>query len=69
MATYLEIQNEVKSSSGFVPKTCWIAHVLSDNGKTQRLAPNRKSASERVSPCPVEKRKPIEAALRKHGMI
>lgn len=27
MATYKEIQKYVKDIHGFVPKTCWIAHM------------------------------------------
>lgn len=27
MATYKEIQDYVKATYGFVPKSCWIAHM------------------------------------------
>jgi len=65
MATYREIQAEVKSSSGFVPKTCWIAHILADHGLTGRSAPNRIDQDRRKHPCPAERRPAIEAALRR----
>jgi hypothetical protein len=65
VATYREIQADVKLTSGFVPKTCWIAHVLSDHGLTTRTASNRISEGKPEHPCPAEKRPPIEAALRR----
>jgi hypothetical protein len=69
MATYKAIQARVKSAKGFVPKTCWIAHVKSLNGLTDRVAPNRLSTNERAYPCPPEKGEAIEAAFRHFGMI
>jgi hypothetical protein len=69
MATYKEIQSTVKQTAGFVPKTCWIAHVLSDHGMTTRQARNRTDPSERQHPCPADKRSAIEAALRRLKMI
>jgi hypothetical protein len=41
MPTYEAIQREVGTASCFVPKTCWIAHVLAPLGKKVRVAPNR----------------------------
>ncbi len=41
MATYRQIQDWVKQHYGFVPKTCWIAHVKEISGATIRKAPNR----------------------------
>jgi len=67
MPTYKDIQNEVKRSAGFVPKTCWIAHVRELNGLPVRQAPNRHDPNSRVVPCPPGKRKAIENALRKLG--
>ena len=69
MATYREIQEHVRTHTGRVPKTCWIAHVKSDLGLTMRTAPNRFSASTRQIPCPPDKRQAILAALRHFGMI
>ena len=69
MATYREITDHVRLKNGFVPKTCWIAHVLSDHGKTHRTAPNRQSLEQRTNACPSPKRPAIEAALRHFGMI
>ena len=40
MATYREIQAWIKKQHGFVPKTCWIAHVMSDYNLTTRQASN-----------------------------
>jgi hypothetical protein len=68
MATYREIQVWVKKQYGFVPKTCWIAHVLSDHNLTTRQASNRMNGSLRRYPCPVEKRPAIMAALKHFKM-
>jgi len=69
MPTYREVQAEVRRKHDFTPKTCWIAHVLSDHGKTGRTAPNRIDPSRRAEPCPWNKRGPIESVLKKLGMI
>lgn len=69
MATYKQIQKRVKSQANFVPKTCWIAHVLDGHGLTTRIASNRISPRSREYPCPTEKRAAIEAALRHFRMI
>lgn len=63
--TYKAIQREVRATSHFVPKTCWIAHVLEVLGKRMRVAPNRVDPSARKHPCPAEKQAAMIAALRK----
>jgi hypothetical protein len=68
MATYKQIQDWVKQRHGFVPKTCWIAHVKHMSGLPMREAHNRKGA-ERIKPCPPERVEPIRSALRHFGMI
>ncbi len=69
MATYKEIQNHVRKKCGFVPKTCWIAHVMSDHGLITRSAPNRIDGDARANPCPSAKRASITDTLRHFGMI
>ena len=69
MATYLQIQDRVRASAGYVPKTCWIADVKARHGLTTRQAPNRFSPTSREYPCPPDKIGPIEAAMRHFGMI
>lgn len=69
MATYREIQLAVKKDFNFVPKTCWIAHVLPDHGLTKRQSPNRISATKRKYPCPDHRRADIEKVLRQFKMI
>jgi hypothetical protein len=64
MNTYKAVQRKVKQDAGFVPKSCWIAHVLEMNGQHVRPAHNRKDRGTRQVPCPPDKRKPIERALR-----
>jgi len=54
MATYKQIQDNVRSSHGFKAQTCWIAHVLSDYGLTTRVAHNRKT--------PMSARNPVQKA-------
>lgn len=41
MATYKQIQEYVKYNYGFVPKTCWIAHMKEVCGIYVKKAPNR----------------------------
>lgn len=65
MATYKEIQQAVKEAHGFVPKTCWIAHILSDHGLTKRQSPNRIDTTSRKYPCPAEKRQAIEQTMKR----
>jgi hypothetical protein len=68
MATYKQIIAYVRRNHGFVPKTCWIAHVKEMNGLKTRPAWNRQGW-ERQVPCPEEKRPAIEDAMRHFGMI
>jgi len=67
--TYADIGREVQRIGGFVPKTCWIAHVKSEFGLTARMAPNRLDVKSRKYPCPPEKRPVIVAAMRRLGVI
>jgi hypothetical protein len=60
--TYAAIQAEVKRAAGFCPKTCWIAHVKEQLGFEVRRAPNR-HGTERVFPCPANKRQAIAKAI------
>jgi hypothetical protein len=69
MATYARIQDIVREKHGFIPKTCWIAHVKSDFSLTDGVAPNRVDARLRKHPCPPEKRQAIIDALRSAKMI
>ena len=68
MATYKEIQSFVKANYGFIPKTCWIAHVKEIEGLPIRRAWNRKS-KERQDPCPSDKIGSIRDALFHFNMI
>jgi hypothetical protein len=69
MAGYKDIQARVRTESLFIPKTCWIADVMNEHGLTRRIAPNRLNPNLRTNPCPSEKKKAIEAALRYFHMI
>ena len=69
MATYKEIQTYVKEKYGFIPKTCWIAHMKEVCGISVKNAPNRISPDKREKPCPPEKMKYIKDAFTHFGMI
>lgn len=69
MATYKEIQGYVKETYGFLPKTCWIAHMKELCGIPVKNASNRISPSHREKPCPPEKMPYIKEAFRYFGMI
>jgi len=69
MATYKQIQNDVKKKHGRSVKTCWIAHVKELNGLRPRLAPNRISSRKRENPCPDWAKPLIEDSMRRLGMI
>ncbi len=64
MPTYEAIQHEVRITFGFVPKTCWIAHVFELLDKKLGVAPNRIDPIIRKCPCPSEKQAAIVEALR-----
>jgi hypothetical protein len=67
MTTYREIQDWVRHRYGFVPQTCWIAHIKELHGLPLREAPNRRGG--RAKPCPSERAEPIEDAFRHFGML
>lgn len=69
MATYQAIQLRVRERHGFLPKTCWIAHILSVHGLTRRTAANRADPQRRVAPCPPNKLRAIEQVCRELGKI
>ncbi len=69
MATYKEIQDYVKATYGFVPKSCWIAHMKELCGIPVKQAPNRVSSANRKRPCPEDKQQYIEKAFRHFNMI
>ena len=68
MATYKEIQDWVQTNYDFVPQTCWIAEVKFECGINVTPASNRQS-SDRIKPCPTEKKIPIKKALEYFTMI
>ena len=69
MATYKQIQQDIKKRHGRTVKTCWIAHVKELNGLNPRKAPNRLSAARREVPCPLEVRPLVEASMRRLEML
>jgi len=69
MATYQDIQEDVKQRSGRSVKTCWIAHVKELNGLPLRRAPNRESPTRRVHPCPEWAQSLIEKSMRHFGLL
>jgi hypothetical protein len=69
MATYSQIQEDIRIRHSVSVKTCWIAHVKELNGLPLRTAPNRKHPTARVAPCPEAIRPIIEESMRRLGMI
>jgi hypothetical protein len=69
MATYAQIQKYVRSQYGFIPQTCWIAHVKEMCGLQPRISPNRYNLKKREKPCPPDKVEPIKEAFHHFGMI
>ena len=69
MATYAQIQKYVRERYGFIPKTCWIAHVKEMSGLHPRLSANRHDPRIREVPCPADKVAAIKAAFRHFDMI
>ena len=69
MATYRQIQDDIRARHNRAVKNCWIAHVKELNGLDPRPAPNRQSPSRRVYPCPDEVRPWIEESMRRFGML
>lgn len=68
MATYKEIQNEVKHLGGKMVKTCWIADIKESEGMPVRRAWNRR-VGDRKNPCPEDKKSLIREAMRNLGML
>ena len=69
MATYAEIQDYVRDTHGFTPKTCWIAHARELCGLPTRKAWNRIDPVRRKEPCPGDKLETIKDAFSHFGMI
>ncbi len=69
LTAYWRIQEWVRNNFGFVPRTCWIAHVKEMSGLEVRIAWNRLDPSERTDPCPSYKVQHIENAFRHFGDI
>ena len=68
MATHKEIQAYVKEHYGFVPKTCWIAHVKEMSELKVRRARNRVGEARKY-PCRPSRIEPIRAALLHYRII
>ncbi|MGC8718381.1 MAG: hypothetical protein ACP5TY_00030 [Thermodesulforhabdaceae bacterium] len=69
MATYKEIQEYVKATFGYTPKTCWIAHSKEVYGLSPEVANNRNDMNKREYPCPAEKQEDIRKAFKHFGML
>lgn len=67
MATYKQIQQFVKINSGFVPRTCWIAHMKELCGLPVETDANRIDEDRQV-PCPLDKQDSISSAFQHFGM-
>ena len=66
--SYKNIKDWVKANYGYVPQTCWIAHVKELCGLSIKPSWNRIGAV-RQKPCPPEKIADIKAALKHFSLI
>ena len=64
---YAEARDVYKQKHNKALKNSWIAHVLSDNGKTHTKSPTRKGNYK--YPCPDEVRPKLEKILKELKMI
>ena len=62
--TYQDIQLLIKTSHGWTPRTCWIAHCKELLGLPVKPAANRIGAI-RTDPCPVAKQPAILSVLER----
>lgn len=69
MATYKQIQNDVRQRHHITVKSCWIAHVKELNGLSPRPAPNRITSDKRKYPCPDDIRPIIEDSMKNLGLL
>jgi len=69
MTTYKDVQVYVKSNFGYVPKSCWIAHMKEVCGLNPQIAKNRRSAAKRMYPCPPEKQDDLRKAFEHFGWV
>lgn len=69
MATYKQIQEYVKETYGFAPKTCWIAHMKEVLGLKTKVAFNRIDIDKRTHSCPQNKQKYIKEAFKHFNMV
>ena len=67
--TYKLIQEYVRLKYGFIPKTCWIAHVKELCGILIKKSHNRKLTDKREQLCPPEKIDAIKDAFIYFNMI
>ncbi|OMD93551.1 hypothetical protein [Paenibacillus odorifer] len=69
MATYKQIQEYVKHECGYIPKSCWIAHMKELSGLHPKMSSRRYSPNARVHPCPIEKQDDIKESFQYFKMI
>lgn len=69
MATYKEIQEDIRDRHHVTIKTCWIADVKRQHGLTIKMASNRLDPMRAKYPCPEDKQAFIEESLRRFGCL
>ena len=69
MTTYKQIQEYIKQRHGYIPKTCWIAHMKELSGLHPKISHRRYSPDARVHPCPIAKQNDIKESFRYFKMI
>jgi len=69
VATYKKIQDEIRQTHQITVKTCWIADVKRQHGKTRRIAHNRINPKQVKYPCPQDKQNIIEESMKRLGVL
>ena len=64
---YVEVREDYKKKYSKSLKNSWIAHVLSNSGKTRGRAPSRRG--DYKYPCPSDVRPKLEKILKDQKMI
>lgn len=67
MATYKEIQEDIRQRHHVTVKTFWIADIKRQHGQTRRIASNRLDPERAKYPCPQDKQVLIEESLKRLG--
>lgn len=69
IATYKQIKDYIEEQFGYTPRSTWIAHAKEIYGLNPKMAATRRSADERINPCPQEKKDNLRQAFEHFEML